>query len=295
MTPDDDAVLQDIAHRVPGLAEATNVTIEHLHGGLTNRNYIVTGDDAQFVIRIAGGNGPLLGVDRAREMKIIGIAEEAGITPHLETFVLPAGHSATRFIGNAHALSIDEFTSHAVVPRLAAVLSNVHRLDPVDGAFDPYADIARWMDLLTSKGAPLPARLGPLLDLVAAAHVIRPRPSDDELRLCHNDPYHLNFLDDGTLWLIDWEYAGMNDPLYDLAGIAYTLDDEGREILLEAYFGSIDPHTRISLEALMPVYLCWNVVWSLIQTDGGLAGFDYFAYAEQLLNWMPALGDQPAP
>ncbi|MEA2023482.1 MAG: phosphotransferase [Actinomycetota bacterium] len=286
---DDDAILRDVAARVPELAQATHLSVTHLVGGLTNRNYLVGTDDVQFVIRIAGENGPLLGVDRAREKDVIDIVEAAGITPQLAAFVLPDGHAATRFLAGAHALSIDEFTSPAMVPRLAAKLREVHNLGPVQGVFDPHADITRWMDLLRSKGTPLPSRLDPLLELVAASHAVRPRPAEHEMVLCHNDPYHLNFLDDGTLWLIDWEYAGMNDPMYDLAGIAYTLDDKGRDLLLEAYFGSVAPQTRRDLEALMPVYLCWNVVWSLIQIDGGLRGFDYFSYSEELLDWMPAL------
>jgi thiamine kinase-like enzyme len=105
--------------------------------------------------------------------------------------------------------------------------------------------------------------------------------------LCHNDPYHLNFLDDGSLWLIDWEYAGMGDAMYDLAGIAYRLDSEGRDHLLRSYFGELGPTTREHLDALIPVYICWNAVWSLVETDGGTAGFDYVNLAEELLDWLP--------
>ncbi|MEA2002678.1 MAG: phosphotransferase [Actinomycetota bacterium] len=286
---DDYTILRDVAARVPEIARAQDLTVTLLVGGLTNRNYLVNAAGAQFVIRVAGGNGTLLGVDRTREKDVLGIVEAAGITPELAVFVLPEGHSATRFVAEAHALNLDEFTAPAMVPRLAEKLREVHNLGRVDGVFDPYTDIARWMNLLASKGRPLPSRLKALLDLAAASIAIRPRPPEHEMVLCHNDPYHLNFLVNGSLWLIDWEYAGMNDPMYDLAGIGYTLDDEGRDLLLAAYFGSVVPEARRYLEALIPVYLCWNVVWSLIQIDGGMRGFDYFSYSEELLDWIPRL------
>jgi thiamine kinase-like enzyme len=287
----DDAIIRDIAARVPELAQGADLNVTPLVGGLTNRNYVVGAGGARFVIRIAGENGPLLGVDRDREKRVISVVEAAGITPPVAAFVLPEGHTATRFIAQAHALRIDEFTSAAMVPRLAAKLRDVHNVGHVDGVFDPYADITRWMNLLTAKGTPLPSRLEPLLELVTASTAIRSRSTEPEMVLCHNDPYHLNFLGNGSLWLIDWEYAGMNDPMYDLAGIGYTLDDHGRDLLLQAYFGAAAPETRRELEALIPVYLCWNVVWSLIQIDGGIEGFDYFNYSEELLDWMPELRD----
>ncbi len=287
----DDAILRYVVARVPELAQAADLQVTPLDGGLSNRNYVVGAAGVQFVIRIAGANGPLLGVDRVREKQVIDVVEGAGITPHVAAFVLPQGHAATRFLADAHALSIDEFTSPAMVPRLAAKLRDLHDLERVDGVFDPYADIERWMTLLTSKGTHLPSRLKPLLKLVIASKAVRPRPSEHDMVLCHNDPYHLNFLDNGSLWLIDWEYAGMNDPMYDLAAIGYTLDDEGRDLLLKAYFGSATTEARRDLDALVPVSLCWNVVWSLIQIDGGIEGFNYFSYSEELLNWMPELQD----
>jgi thiamine kinase-like enzyme len=288
-TTNDETILRDVAALVPELADVADLRIAPLPGGLSNRNYLVDAAGGRFVIRVAGDNSAVLGVDRVREKAVLEMAEAAGITPAVSAFVLPGGHSATRFIPEAHALSIDEFTSPGMVPGIAAILRRVHGLGRVEGVFDPFADIDRWMKRLEARGTRLPSRLGPLLDLVAASKAVRPRPPEREMVLCHNDPYHLNFLDDGKLWLIDWEYAGMNDPVYDLAGIGYTLDDAGRDLLLESYFGSVTPEARRDLEVLIPPYLCWNVVWSLVQIDGGIDGFDYFAYAEELLDWMPEL------
>ena len=118
----DDRIIREVAARVPELSQAMDLNVTGLVGGLTNRNYLVDANGARFVIRIAGENGPLLGVDRAREKEVLGIVTAAGVTPHVAAFILPEGHSATLFIADAHALSIDEFTSHAMVPRLAAKL-----------------------------------------------------------------------------------------------------------------------------------------------------------------------------
>jgi len=288
-TTGDDTILRDVAALVPELADVDDLQIVPLPGGLSNRNYVVGTGDSRFVIRVAGDNTAILGADRTMEKAVLEIVEAAGITPPVAAFVLPGGHAATRFLPDAHALSIDEFTSPEMVPRIAAVLRRVHGLGRVEGVFDPYTDIDRWMRRLEATGTPLPSRLAPLLDLVEESKALRPRPPEAGMTLCHNDPYHLNFLDDGKLWLIDWEYAGMNDPMYDLAGIGYTLDDAGRELLLESYFGTVTPGAKRALEALMPTYLCWNVVWSLVQIDGGIADFDYFAYAGELLDWMPGL------
>jgi thiamine kinase-like enzyme len=112
---------------------------------------------------------------------------------------------------------------------------------------------------------------------------------ESEFVLCHNDPYYLNFLDDGTLWLIDWEYAGMGDPMYDLAGVGHTLDADGRDVLLETYYGGVTPQLRRDLDALMPVVVCWNVMWSLIQVQGGVGGFDYLQMANDYLDSMSEL------
>jgi thiamine kinase-like enzyme len=106
----------------------------------------------------------------------------------------------------------------------------------------------------------------------------------EDLVLCHNDPYHLNFLDDGDLWLIDWEYAGMGDPMYDLAGIGLNLDEAGRDLLLRSYYGEVNPDLRHELDRLIPVFLCWNTMWCLTQVDEGAADVDYFAMAEAYLD-----------
>lgn len=258
-----------------------------LSGGLTNTSYLVDADDTQYVVRIGCDNARMLGIDRVTEEKAIRLACSAGITPEVILFKQPEGHLVTRYLADAHGLSVAEVVMPTMVARIAALLGAVHALDPVDRTFDPYADIRRWTNLIDARGSTWPARLVQLLDVVERTEREQVGSQGSEPVLCHNDPYHLNFLDDGALWLIDWEYAGMGDPMYDLAGIAYRLDSDARDDLLEAYFGSADPDRREHLEALIPVYICWNAVWSVVESDGGVPGYDYVSLAEEFLDWLP--------
>jgi thiamine kinase-like enzyme len=259
--------------------------VDRLPGGLTNTNYIVHADGAGYVARISSDDFALLGIDRAREAEVLAIASAARIAPEVIAFILPEGHAVTRFLSDAHPLSIQDFRQPATVQRVARRLRDIHSLPPVSFTFDPYADIQRWLDLMAASSTARPARLGALLTQVERTEQVR--AGAYEPVLCHNDPYHLNFLDDGSLWVIDWEYAGMGDPLYDLAGVAYTLDADKRNLLIETYLGSDHQPLRRDLHQVIGVYLCWNITWALVQSTRSATDFDYMAFAEGLFDLVP--------
>jgi thiamine kinase-like enzyme len=280
----DEAALADVIARVPELASAASVSTSTLHGGLSNANYLVEADGSQYVVRIGCENWQILGIDRSREQSAERRAVAAGIAPESVAFFHPEGHSVTRFLPDAHAVQTERFTSAEMIPRMCSVLRDVHALPPIEGVFDPFSDIERWDALLDKRGEVRPDRLGPLLDRVTATGLVR-RPLASDLVLCHNDPYHLNFLDDGhRLWLIDWEYAGMGNRMYDLAGIGSVLDGAGRDLLLESYFGNVEPMLRRELDAYIEVYVCWNVMWCIIQVQDSTIAHDYMELAEQILD-----------
>jgi thiamine kinase-like enzyme len=255
-----------------------------LPGGLSNTNYLVDADGEMFVMRFGCDNAELLGIDRGREETAARRAHDAGIAPEVVAFLQPEGHAVTRYLRDAVSPTIEQFTAPEMIVRVAHRMRDVHALKPIDGVFDPFAVIDGWRSILEERGSRLPTRLDRLLDLVAVADGERRMLAPDELALCHNDPYHLNFLDDGHLWLIDWEYAGMGDPLYDLAGIGLNLDSTGRDLLVRSYYGEVTAELRRGLDLLIPVFLCWNTMWCLIQVEEGAAEFDYFAMAEEYLD-----------
>jgi thiamine kinase-like enzyme len=99
---------------------------------------------------------------------------------------------------------------------------------------------------------------------------------------CHNDLLHANFIaDDHRMWLIDWEYAGMNDRYFDLGNLATNneFDAAAEEALLELYFGSPTPHRAARL-ALMKVMSDFReAMWGVVQQAISTLDFDYVAYA----------------
>ena len=280
----DDSALRGVIARVPILAEATELTVSVLLGGLSNITYLVVADGVECVVRITGHNGEVLGIDREREAVIARRAADAGIGPEILDFFLPEGHSVTRYLADAHRLSESEFASADMIPRIAARLKQVHQLNPVDGVFDPYKDIARWLVVVDEVGTPRPQRLRPLLQQVARierSHAVNRVVTNV---LCHNDTFYRNYLDDGTLWLIDWEFAAMGDPLYDLAGVSCWIDSASRDLLLREYFGHVDPTVRQHLDDLVAVYLCWCVVWSLVQIGETVIDVNFQDLAQEYLD-----------
>ena len=265
---------------------SSEVSARLLSGGLTNTNYLLTADGERFVVRVSTANTAVLGIDRAREAAALRRAGQAGIAPETVAFLLPEGHSVTRFLDGAQPFTPAEFSSPDTVQRVAARLRDIHALDPVIGTFDPYGDIRRWLATTDERGVVRPDRMHAVVALVDQTQ--RRRSQDrTALVLCHNDPYYLNVLDDGTLWFLDWEYAGMGDPLFDLAGVGYSLDDEGRDVLIDAYFGEVTDQYRHDLVDMIRLFLAWNVAWSLMHITSSSVDHDYRQFAEGLLDITP--------
>lgn len=266
--------------------DASDVSARVLSSGLTNTTYLFEADGEQFVVRVSTANTAILGIDRAREAAALRRASEAGIAPETVAFLLPEGHSVTRFLAGAKPFTPEEFSAPATVRRVAARLSDIHSLGSVIGTFDPYADIRRWLATTDERGVARPERLNAIVDLCMATRARRAKDGANQV-LCHNDPYYLNVLDDGDLWFLDWEYAGMGDPMFDLAGVGYALDGAGRDILLECYFGEVSETHRSNLRDMIRVFLAWNAAWSLMQITSPSVDHDYRRFAEGLLDITP--------
>ncbi len=103
----------------------------------------------------------------------------------------------------------------------------------------------------------------------------------------HNDLLPANFIDDGErLWLVDWDYAGFNSPLFDLGGLASNnqLDPEQEAWVLGAYFGApADEALLRRYRAMKCASLLRESMWSMVSEIHSTLDFDYVAYTDENL------------
>ena len=97
-----------------------------------------------------------------------------------------------------------------------------------------------------------------------------------------------NFLDDGKkLWLVDWEYSGFNDPMFDLGGLASNNNFQEKDeiLLLEEYFEkNISDQQILKYNAMKTASLLRETMWSMVSEITSKIDFDYSEYTEQNLD-----------
>ena len=259
----------------PGRAAA----VEVLGGGLTNHNFKVTLDDGKaYAIRIAGTGTELLGIDRRVEHEASLMAAAAGVGPEVIAFVDDC--LVTRFVEGA-IVPLERMRTPATLRRVAEALQAIHGAPPIAGRFDAFEVVVRYRDAAVAHGGSVPDRYEPALAVaqrIAHAHgPVTERP-------CHNDLLNANFIDDGErIRIVDWEYAGMGDPYFDLANfsINHELDEEQSCFLLEAYFGQARDADELALTRMRYMSDFREAMWGVVQAAVSQLDVDFGAYAAE--------------
>jgi thiamine kinase-like enzyme len=273
----------DVIARVPSLA-GTPRTVTGLPGGLTNRNYKVTTPDGTFVARLwaPGAGGDLLAINRDHEYRNSVIAAQAGVGAPVVDYrpadrILVLGYIEGRTYASADVRAAGN------IPRIAAVLRRLHAAPPFAGDFDMFAVQRRYRDAARRARIAVPSGyddLAPAFAAARAALAVRAEPPVP----CHNDLLAANFIDDGArLHLIDYEYAGNNDPCFELGNIAgeCALDSETLAALVTAYYGRAAPGAvaRARLFTLVAQY-GWTL-WGVLQHARSPLAFDFWSWATE--------------
>ena len=258
------------------------VELSPLKGGLTNISFVATYRGEKFVVR-CGEDIPVHHVFRDRERAASVAAFEAGLSP--EIIHVEPGIMVLRFI---EGRTLGEDDLRANISRLVPLLKDCHTKvgryvrGPVN-AFWVFQVIRGYATELHACASP---HIGLLPQLIERAEHLEREVGPVSIVFGHNDLLAANFIDDGKrLWLIDWDYAGFNSPLFDLGGLVSNseLDSDQARFVLEHYFGKLDPRLERKFAAMKCASLLRETMWSMVSEVYSKVEFDYKAYTRDYL------------
>jgi thiamine kinase-like enzyme len=257
-----------------------SIAVEPLGGGLTNLNFVVTDAGKKYVARL-GQDIPEHHVMRFNELAASRAAHAAGLSPA----VVFAGDGIT-VIDFIEARTYDEADIRAdgALERIIPLLKTCHRDVPkhLRGAaliFWVFHVIRDYAATLERGGS---AHKMILPELLTIAELLEAAAGPFDIVFGHNDLLAANIMDDGTrLWLIDWDYAGYNTPLFDLGGLASNngLDATQERHMLELYFETpVTDDLLYRYGAMKCASLLRETMWSMVSELTSTLNVDYAAY-----------------
>jgi thiamine kinase-like enzyme len=236
----------------------------------------VVADGEAYVLRVGGKDTELLGIDRAVEHEAALAAAALGLAPAVVAFT--DGCLVTRFVDGQVGITS--------VETVAPLLRRLHASPPIAGRFDAFRVVEAYAG--TAAGW-LPE------EYTAAkrtADRIEERRGSHRLCPCHNDLLAANFvLGEHRLWIVDWEYAGMGDPAFDVANFAVSngLDEDDDRALLEAY-GEGDEQVHVLMRFMSDLR---EAMWGVVQQGIAELDFDFAAYAAEHFARLEATAAEP--
>ena len=262
-----------------------NLTITPLTGGMTNVNFKVQDESGCFVARM-GDDIPLHQVMRFNELAAGKAAYQAGVSP--EIVFADSGITVLKFI-EGKTLSESDVRQSDMLSRILDTVKVYHREVP---KYLRGPSLAFWVfHVIRDYAATLEEGQSPhrnrLPEFLAIAESLESAAAPFDIVFGHNDLLCGNFLDDGKkLWLIDFDYAGFNTPLFDLGGLSSNNGLTGEQELwvLENYFEA--PATQELLhrfQAMKCASLLRETMWSMVSELTSTIDFDYSVYTAENL------------
>ena len=283
--------MRDLEQLLDGIPVLTGQgrQVTPLPGGLTNTNYRVRTDAGlDVVVRVSAPETGLLGVDRHSEHVNTLAAAAAGVGAPVVDYLEGRGVMVVGFLPGRTWVDADVAAN---LPRLAAAVHRLHAGPPFVGRFDMFALRRSYLAIVRERGFRMPPgylELEPFAERVEQVLGLVP----EALVPCHNDLLAANVIDDGShLWIIDYEYSGMNEPSFELGDIVAEagLGEEALVELCAAYYGGHrdDLVARAELWGWMARY-GWTL-WGMIQDGTSMLDFDFWGWSMDKLEPARAL------
>ena len=258
---------------------------EPLEGGITNRNFLVEHGNEKFFVRL-GVDIPEHGVYRFNELAASRAAHKCGISP--EVVYAETGAMVLRFI-NGKTLEPENLRDISTLKKIVPLLKNCHQQMPLylPGSsliFWVFQVIRGYVNTLKENKCRIIQKLSRFLEI---NHELEKTVGKIDLFYGHNDLLSGNFIEDNNrLWLVDWDYAGFNSPLFDLANLASNNEyAEGLEReLLEMYFeNEVSDDLWKRYFAMKCASLLRESMWSMVSELYSTLDFDYVQYTAENL------------
>ena len=281
MTADIDDARAKLASLPAFAGEAEKAAITRL-AGMTNLVFRVETGRGRFLFRMPGA-GTEAYINRKVEATNARAAASVGVSPDVLHFD-DDGVMVARFLDDAITMSPARFRERSgAVERAALAFRQLHDKAPEFAfRFELFKMIDDYLAVVDKLRAPLPQGYHALVvEATVIRHALAQHPVP--LKACHCDPLCENFLDAGTrMWIVDWEYSGMNDPMWDLGDLSVEggFDAAQDRHLIDTYFGRpaspFDFGRMVIYKAMCD--LLWTL-WGLIQHANKNPAEDFWAYS----------------
>ncbi|MFN8454265.1 MAG: choline kinase family protein [Anaerolineae bacterium] len=273
--------------RVPHWVGVADLKSTPLTEGITNHNYRIDVGGESFVLRIAGANTELLGIDRGNEYAAHRAAAAIGLAPEILYVIEPEGYIVSRFI-EGRPVPLEQIAQPNNLSRAAAAIRQVHAMPAIPGEFSPFRVVEEYTQTARRYGVAFPENFSWLLEKmreVESAFLQDPFTPCP----CHNDLLNANFLDDGQIRILDWEYAGMGDRFFDLANFSvnHEFGDDQDRLLITDYFpqdtrsGKANPARLARLKLMKIMSDFREAMWGMVQIGISQLDFDFREYANK--------------
>jgi thiamine kinase-like enzyme len=271
--------LGDLVDAIDAL-RGRELVVDELGGGLTNHNYRVRTDDGgDYVVRVSENSTGLLAINRANERANTATAWHSGVgAPVIAALddrdVLVVGFLTGRTLTSSDVADPD------MIVRIARSLRMLHGGGAFLGEFDMRRIRRYYLSVVQEHGFRLPDDYLALATRIEALEDAM-RAGNEPLVPCNNDLLAANFIDDGEqVWIIDYEYSGMNEASFELGNIASEsgLDEGATAQLVESYWGrpSRSKLARAQAWSLLARY-GWTL-WASIQDGSSTIDFDFWSW-----------------
>jgi len=257
--------------------------IEPLEGGITNLNFLVSDSGSKSVVRL-GSDIPEHLVYRSNEIIVSEAAYQIGVSPKL--IYNEPGVLVLEFI---ESKTLEPKTVRENLNKIVPIVRKIHdeipnKLSGQPQIFWVFYVIKYYSNYLLNNNS---SHISLITSLLKKAEKLEKLSSPREIVFGHNDLLAANFLDDGSkIWVVDWEYGGFNDPLFDIGGLSSNndLDENLENEVLEMYFKEKPSKDLIiKYNAMKTASLLRETMWSMVSEITSKIEFNYAEYTSDNL------------